>query len=446
MPPLLVLAIAVAILIALILTEVPVSLSLMTSGVVGIVLLRSTTQAASTLAGAPYTSVAAYNLILVPMFVAMGMFVLQAGIAQDVYKLAANLLGGLKGGLGYATIAACAGFAAVTGSSAATVATIGRLSIHEMRKFGYSAAFASGIVAAGGTLGILIPPSIALVVYGVLTGESIGLLLIAGIVPGIISALLYTIVIWARAGKHVSEDHILHEELDAAASTVIQGASAGYASAAKVLVLLLIVIGGIYSGLFTATESGAVAASVALVLLIWSGARRGRAALIASLRSAISDSVSVSSMIFFLLVGGAVFSFFTVSAGFTRDFTEWIATLNVPPYVIVALFLFAFIPLGMFLDGLSMLLIAVPLMHPAVTALGFDGIWFGILTIKMIELSLITPPIGINVYVVAGTAPGIRIEDAFQGVWPFGLMDIITIAILFAFPAIVLWLPQFARV
>lgn len=439
-----ILLVVVGLLIALIAAEVPVSFALLSSGTIGLILLRDAGYSFNTLANQPFATTASFSLILIPMFVIMGMFVVEAGIAQDVYGFASRVFGRFPGGLGIATVAACAGFAAVTGSSAATVATIGRISINEMRKHGYSAAFASGIVGASGTLGILIPPSLILVIYGTLTGESIGLLLIAGIIPGLLSAVFYTSVVAWQARTQVGPQFELREEIDREASEAVASASAGWSAVAKVGVLFLVVVGGIYSGIFTATESGAVAAFVAFLMLVWTGLRNRELRVRELLSAAFRETTSVTSMIFMLLVGGSIFTFFMVTGGYARDFAEWITALPVNRYLIVILFLLAMIPLGMILDGLSILLITIPLAYPVVTALGFDGIWFGILVVKMIELGLITPPVGINVYVVAGAAPGLTVEDAFRGMLPFGMMDVVTIVVLFAFPALTTWLPSLA--
>lgn len=443
MSPNLILIISVVVLVTMILSEVPVSFSLLTAGTVGLILLNDQNYTYNTLANDPYATTASFTLILIPMFIVMGMLVVQAGIASDVYGFAARVLGRFPAGLGYATVAACAGFAAVTGSSAATVATVGRISINEMRKHGYSAAFASGIVAASGTLGILIPPSVVLVIYGVLTGESIGDLLLAGFIPGVISAFLYGIVVWWRAQSQVGPQFVA-TDLDDVLMPVHSDLRSQISSAIKVVVLFVVVVGGIYTGFFTATESGAVAAGVAFLMLLWTGLRKRGLGMFRLLAKALEETTEVTSMVFFLLIGGGIFSFFMVSGGYARDFAEWITDLGFNRYMIVILFLLALIPLGMLLDGLSILLITVPLVYPVIIDLGFNGLWFGILMVKMIELSLITPPVGINVYVVVGAAPGLKIEDAFRGIWPFGVMDLITIAVLFAFSPLTTWLPEVA--
>lgn len=435
-----ILIITLATMLLLILGSVPVSYALLTSGTIGMILLRDQGFAYNTLANQPYAATAKYTLLLIPMFVVMGMLVLQAGIAKDVFGFSARVLRRFPGGLGFATIAACAGFAAVTGSSAATVATVGRMSIGEMRRFGYSPAFASGIVAASGTLGILIPPSVVLILYGILTRESIGDLLLAGIIPGIVSALLYSLVVMWRARTDIGPEFVM----DDGSEVIETQRSSELWSALKVTTLFLIVVGGIYTGIFTATESGAIAAFVAFVMLIWTAIRQKGFRFGAAIRKAIEETTQVTSMVFLLLIGGSIFTFFLVSGGYARDFATAITSLGVNRYLIVAMCLLALIPLGMILDGLSMLLITVPLFYPVVIELGFNGLWFGILVVKMIELSLITPPVGINVYVVVGSSPGLKVEDAFRGIWPFGVMDMFTIGLLFAVPSITTWLPSVA--
>lgn len=447
MSPELLLGLVVVLLLLLIAAEVPVAFSLLTAGAIGLVLLKTSGYATNTLANQPFATTAAFSLVLIPMFVIMGMFVVSAGIAQDVYGVAARTFRHLPGGLGIATVAACAGFAAVTGSSAATVATIGRISISEMRQHGYRTSFAAGIVGASGTLGILIPPSLILVIYGTLTGESIEKLLLAGIVPGVFTAVMYSVVVLVRARKEISPEYVVAADeagLAAGGGSVAVSTRTGLAAFAKVATLFLIVVVGIYTGLFTATESGAIAAFAALLMLVWTSLRRREIRLWPQLKQAFEETTSVSTMIFMLLVGGGVFTFFMVSGGYARDFAQWITGLPVSPHLVVAIILLALIPLGMVLDGMSILLITVPLTYPVVTELGFDGIWFGILVVKLIEIGLVTPPVGINCYVVAGAAPGVRAEDAFRGVAPFVAMDVVTTAILFAVPAITLWLPALA--
>ena len=398
-------------------------------------------------------------LIVIPMFIAMGIFAKHGTFAQDAFALAERLLRKLRGGLAMATVMTCAGFAAVSGSSVATVASIGPLAIREMRRHNYSVTLAAGVVGASGTLGVLIPPSVVLVLYGIVSGESIGALLIAGIVPGIVSAIMYFAAIYywglrrpammgvsagtrsdaddvgdaAAAGKTTGPDDVPRLRLGAAAYTL-----------SRVLILMTVVVGGIYSGIVTATEAAGLGAIVALIFFLID-AIRARAGLWPPFRRATLESVSLTSMAFALLVGAAVFTFFLVLAGVPKMLTDWVIALPIPDAVIVAIILLAFIPLGMFLDPISMLLIAVPLVHPVVTAMGYDGIWFAILVVKMIEIGLITPPFGMNAFVVAGASRYVTVEQSFAGILRFLPVDLLTILLLFLFPPLVLWLPGLIR-
>ena len=437
-----ILLIAVFVLLALILSNVPVAFSLLASGAIGLVLLRNSDYAFNTLADQPFNIAASFTLTLIPMFIIMGMFVVQAGMAKDVYALAARVFARTPAGLGYATVAACAGFAAVTGSSAATVATIGRISVGEMRRNGYNPGFAAAIVAAAGTLGILIPPSVVLVIYGTLSGESIGELLIAGIIPGILSAFMYAVVVWWRSGKEIGEPENPVDGIPEAREGEQIDKSRQVFAAIKIGVLFTIVIGGIYSGIFTATESGANAAAAAMIIFIYSAARRREVRFWKGMREALQETTAVSSMIFMLLIGGGVFAFFMASGGYARDFAYWATELQIAPMLIIVVFLLIMIPLGMILDSLSIILITVPLLHPVALEFGFDGIWFAILVVKTIELGLITPPVGLNVFVVSGAVPDVSSEQVFRAVWPFVIIELVTVSILFAIPQLVTWLPS----
>lgn len=452
--------IAFSALVGLILVRVPVGFSLLVSGALGLFLVRGASFAGSSLATGLYGAVSSYSLLLVPMFLLMSMFVVQAKIADDVFSVASRTLGRIRGGLGLATVAASAGFAAVTGSSVATVATVGRVAIERMRAYGYAGHFATGIVAAGGTLGVLIPPSIILVMYGIITGESIGMLLAAGIVPGIVSALLYgfVVVVWSK--RYMEEAHgsvarghgdprltrvpaqhegrlldrpkpILSGEQDHTTRKEMR-------AVLKIAILIGIVLGGVYGGQFTVTESGGVAAFVALLIALMARREGLRFGVI---REAVRSTTAASGMIFLLLIGGAVFSTFMVAARIPQQLAAALASLDYPGWVIITLILLAMVPLGMFLDSLSILLIVVPLVFPTVIELGYSGIWFGIMVVKMIEFGMITPPLGLNVYVASGLTPDISIEQTFRGIIPFAVTDAVTVVLFFALPGLVLFLP-----
>lgn len=428
-----VLAIVLAVFFVLLLTEVPIGFCLALSGALGIYLTRGLDIASATLGGSPFESVANYSLSIVPMYILVGTFALYARIAEHVYQVADRALVRVRGGLGVATISACAGFAAVTGSSVATAATVGRLAIQEMRSRGYTDALAAGLVAAAGTLGVLIPPSIILAIYGVLTGESIPWLLAAGIVPGIFSAVVYMVYVAARGRSIIPPTERVNQRTSFARLP--------WRGVFRVVVLFTIVMAGVYTGVFTVTESGALGAFFALVIMVIELRKAGPRLMWQRLMTALREVAATTSMAFFVYVGSTIFTFFLVGAGIPTAFTEWVVGLDASPDLVVLLLLAALIPMGMALDSLSIIIIFVPLAYPVVTSLGFSGIWFAILVVKMIELGQITPPVGINAYVVSGVS-GVSPERTFRGITPFALIDIVTVGILFAFPGIVLWLPE----
>lgn len=481
MTPEMAIPIGLSALAILLIVGVPIALALGVSGALGLLLLTDVSIVGSTVGAAPYGITADHSLLIIPMFIFMGVLAAQAGIARDVLYLANKVFRRIPGGLGLATIAACSGFAAVTGSSVATAATVGRVAIGEMVGYGYRRSFAAGIVGSAGTLGVLIPPSIILVLYGIITGESIGALLLAGIIPGLFTALIYAIYVIARS---MIDPRIVHEGATAAVmdnmvsseSTVrSRGASLSVASKEsvdasmrlsppgendsspspdgasgerprpvsgllKIVILFTVVMGGIYSGIFTATESGALGAVAALVMMT-SDPRIWRAGYLSKLAEALREAASTAAMIFLILIGAAIFTTFLVQAGAPNAFTDAVLDIPAPPHLTVALLLLALVPMGMFLDGFSILVIAVPLIYPVATDLGFDGIWLGVLVVKMIEIGLITPPVGINAFVLATVDAELSVEAAFRGLFPFVLVEMVVVAILFAFPWLSLVIP-----
>lgn len=471
-------AISISTLIGLILIRVPVAFSLLGAGALGLFLLDGLQLATTTLASEPYQATARYAYIVIPMFILMGMFAMESGIATGAFTIANRLVGRLPGGLGIATVLVCALFAAVSGSSPATVATVGRITIPEMRRRGYTREFTAGIIGTAGTLGVLIPPSIVIVILGIATGISIGTLLIAGILPGLLSVLVlsaYIVVravttpalvndrsyaiaraavaadeaevreVWSRTRLRGSPHAPVRREDDPSqmGGPDRDGAWRNLASLGGVLVLFGTVIGGIYSGLVTATEAAALGALVSLVILLV--ARRGRDSVRKSLARAMRDSAATTCMIFAIIIGASVFSVFLVRSGVTRGASEAVLSLGAHPLVIVALVLLMMLPLGMFLDATSIILITMPILWPALDPLGVDGVWFGILVVVMIEIGLITPPVGINGFVLVGIAEDITTGQAFRGLFPFVLVQLLIVGILFAFPSIVTYLPSIMR-
>lgn len=456
----LIILIAVVILLSLLAIETPVAFSLAASGTIGLILLQGTSYASAVMTTAPLLATSRFAFTIVPMFVLMGIFGVHGRIAEQVFAVANHLFRRVPGGLGCATVAACAGFAAVTGSSVATAATMARLSIDHMLEYGYPRRLAGGLVAASGTLGVLIPPSIILIIYAILTGESTGALLAAGIIPGVLTAIFYVAYVVLVASRQVvaPDPEAVRASVARTADTIDamidQARSEREAKVEarlrdlpwrgvfRVGVLALIVLGGIYSGVFTATESGALGALAAMIFMFWELRREGLRVIASRVRSALLETSQTTSMVFVIVVGSVIFARFLTVSQVPQQLTEFVLDLPLEPWVIVALLLLAMIPLGMALESLSILVITMPLIYPAVIALGFDGIWFGILVVKMIEIGLVTPPVGIAVYVTAGSS-SLEPEEIFAGVWPFILMDLLVIVVLFAFPQIVLFLPNF---
>lgn len=468
MDPMTAALIAVAILFVLLAIRTPVALGLLIAGVVGLLLTDGFALAEITLTRRSFEATGRYVLIVIPFFLAMGVLVKESGIAEDLFGFGQRAFRRVPGGLAVATIFACAAFGAICGSSVATVASIGRIAIQEMRKLGYRISVAAGAVGASGTLGVMIPPSIALVLYGIVSGESIGRLLIAGIVPGILTAVAFSTAVIARAvlrpaAFRAEAGPVPSSRPGAAAASgagavtpsaagTVTVAGAGwsgdesspavrYRSVVETVILVVLVMGGIYTGVTTVVEAASLGAVVALLMLLLR--RSGTVTRLRRLRSALLETTQLNAMIFLLLVGSGIFSYMLVSAGIPREVSSYAGSLDIPPTVLVIILLAAYIPLGMFLDPIAMLVIAVPLTYPiVVTELGFDGIWYGILVVKMTELALITPPLGLNAFVIAGVSKQVSVEEAFAGSMWFVPVDIAVIALLFAFPGIVTWLPN----
>ena len=455
-------AIGILLLIALIIVRVPIAFSLIVTATIGMLLLEGLSATTTVLSRTPYRTVANFSLVIIPMFVLIGTIAGNSRMASDAFDVGSRVFRRVRGGIAAASTLACAAFAAVSGSSVATVASVGRTASREMIRLGYPKRVAAGVVGAGGTLGVLIPPSVILVVYGLITGESIGQLLLAGIVPGILSVTVYCTYIFLRARHWLpstpkpSDSSGPTDVPEVAHSAPVTGGSdesgveisdttrfpwTGLIGLAQIGLVFVIVLGGIYSGVFTATEASAVGALVAILIVLLDPRGGGLGTAVGRLRNSFTEAVSLSSMVFALVLGGALFTHFLVLGRVPQNFSSFVAGVELAPILVLIILLLAFIPLGMVLDSLSLLLIAVPVTYPAAMALGYDGIWFGILVVKMIELGLITPPLGLNAFVVAGVSKEITVEDAFAGVAPFAILDGLTVILLLAFPGLVLWLP-----
>lgn len=429
------LGLATVLLLALL--RLPIAFSMGIVGYVGFGLLVHWGASASMVAGAAQEAGFNYSLSVIPLFILMGNFVTRAGLSKDLYDAANAYIGHRRGGLAMATILACGGFSAVCGSSMATAATMVKVAMPSMRARGYSDALAAGSVASGGTLGILIPPSVILVLYGIMTEQDIGLLFIAGLLPGLLGVLLYlgavatTTWLEPRNGPPGDRQNWLQR---LRSLKRIWG----------VLLLFVIIIGGIYTGIFTPTEAAGVGAAGAFLLACVFGKMTWR-----SLISILVETGRTTTMIFFVLIGALIFSNFINVAGFPVALSGWVMSLDVSPMMVILCIVAIYLVLGAFLESLSMILLTVPVFYPLVSALDFGGfmdpsmvlIWFGIVVVVVTEISLITPPVGMNVFVLKAVIPGVSAKTIFKGVTPFWLADIVRLAFLLAFPSISLVLP-----
>lgn len=376
----------------------------------------------------PHSKATTYALSLIPTFILIGYLAYYAGLTKALFEAAKRWVGWLPGGLGVATVFATAGFAAVSGASVATSAVFARIAIPEMLKLGYDKRFAAGVVAAGGTLASLIPPSAILVIYAIIVEQSVGALLLAGFLPGLVSALIYggLVVFLAKTRKDLGPPvtgFTWKERFES-----IPGAF-------PIMFVVFIIIFCIYGGWGTPTEAGALGAFVVLVMALWKGMRWNE------LSSALLESAKLTVMIFTIIWGVLLYVRFLGFADLPGVFADFIADLDQPRIVTLLMILAVYAILGMFMDAIGMLLLTLPVVFPAVMALGYDPIWFGIIVVKMCELCLITPPIGLNCFVVAGVRPDISVQDVFRGASPFFIADVVTVGVLIAFPEIVLWLP-----
>ncbi|MFD1798186.1 TRAP transporter large permease [Paracoccus aurantiacus] len=406
--------------------RVPVGIAMGIVGIAGFAQITGWGPALNQLAISPLRTITDYNTSLIPMFILMGVFATRSGISSELFGAGRAWLGHLRGGLALATIAACSGFAAISGSSVATAATMSKVALPEMRKAGYPDTLATGVIAGGGTLGILIPPSVVLAIYAYITEQDVGQLFIAGVVPGLIAVLIYMGVVMFMARDASPGEKIgIAERMRA-----LRGIW-------PVMLLFIAIIGGIYIGVVTPTE--AAAAGAFLTWLI--GALRGRlgwretrASLVEALRTAVA--------IYTILIGAMLFSYFLAVTQAPQKITAWLTGLDLGAYPTLALILIFFLAMGCILDAMAMIILLVPIVFPVVTQLGFDPIWFGIIVVMTVELGLITPPIGMNVFVINAVIRDAKLTTIFRGVMPFVVADIVRLVVLVALPALTLWLPR----
>jgi len=413
----------------LLLAGVPIGFALAVTGFCGISFLTSPSVAVPTLVRSFYSTFTSYSFTVIPLFVLMGELASICGMSQGIYYAADKWLRRLPGGLGIATIGACAGFAAISGSSVATAATLGRVALPEMRRYNYDEYLATGSVAAGGTLGFLIPPSIGFVVYGILTEQSIGKLLISGFLPGFLLAAAYVVIIliWVMINPQAapaSNERVGFREKFLALRNVWE-----------LIIAFALVMGGIYFGFFTPTEAGAVGAFFLFCITVLKRKLSWK-----NLLAALEATTKVSVMIFIILAGAYIFTYFMALTLIPMKLAAWLGGLAMSPHLILVIMVTGYLILGCFLDATSMMVMTLPVILPTILKLGFDPIWFGVISVLMMEAGLITPPLGLNIFVIAGVAD-VPMEIIFRGAFPFLLAILAVVILVTVFPQIALFLP-----
>jgi tripartite ATP-independent transporter DctM subunit len=418
---------------ALALLRVPLAFAMGVVGVVGLGLTRGWPPAFASAAQVVQETGFAYTLSVIPLFILMGNFVARAGLAHELFHAAFAFIGHVRGGLAHATILACAGFGAICGSSIATAATMSKVAYPSMRKLGYSDSLSTGTVAAGGTLGILIPPSAILVIYGIVTETSIGKLFAAGVIPGLISAALLMLTIALVTARDP-------EHAPAAPPAPWSERLSALRSIWGVALLVIAVLGGIYGGVFTATEGAGIGASGAFFFALL---RRRLTWQV--LWSVLIESARTTAMLFALLITATIFANFVNFTSMPGDLKSLITQSGLSPIMVIVAMMAIYVLLGTVMEELTMVLLTLPLFFPIVVSLGFDPLWFGVLIVVIIQIGLISPPVGMNLFVLSSLLPDVGLRAIFRGVWPFVTMQLVILAILIAFPALSLWLPGFMK-
>jgi tripartite ATP-independent transporter DctM subunit len=416
-------------LFVLMLLRVPVGMAMGLVGVTGYSYLVGPGPALKLVGQTSMRTVTDYTFGVIPMFMLMGALVSVSGVSRELFKAANSMIGHLRGGLGVATVVACGGFAAICGSSVATAATFSAVAYPEMRRFNYPQSFSTGVIAAGGTLGAILPPSTVLAVYAILTQQDIGKLFMAGIVPGILAMAMYVLTIaiivklrpdWLPGGEVKPWSERFKDLRNVWAP----------------LVLFVFVIGGLYGGFFTPTEAGGVGASGAFILGLVRRKLDGP-----KIREALLSATRTAAAVFTVLIGALLFGYFLTITQSPQKLTDFLTGLGVGRYGVLALIMLMYLVLGCLMDAMAMIILTVPIIFPVIVHLGFDPIWFGVIIVMTVELGLIHPPVGMNVFVIKSVVKDVSFTTIFKGVLPFIVTDIVRLVILIAFPVIALWLP-----
>lgn len=425
--------IGIFVLVILFLLGMPVGFAMAFVGFAGYCYLVSPEAGLSILARDFFSNLSSYSLTVIPMFVFMGSIAYAAGMSRRLYAAGYTMFGHMRGGLAMATIAACAGFAAMCGSTNATAAAMGRVSLPEMKRYNYDDSLATGCIAAAGSLGILIPPSTIFIIYGILTQQSIGKLFIAGVFPGILLAILFIAVVSLLCLRNP-------KLAPAGEPTSWKAKITGLTGVIEMVILFALVIGGLFMGWFSPTQAGAAGAAGALIIglarrqLNWQG-----------FLFAVKDALHITCMVMVIVTGAIIFGHFIAIAKIPLVLSEWVGGLALPPAAIMGIIILMYLLGGCFMDALALITLTVPIIYPVVVVLGFDPIWFGVIIVLVTEMGVITPPVGINVYVIKGIADNVPLETIFKGIFPFLAALIVAVVLLIAFPQIATFLPSFTR-
>ena len=422
-----------AVMLALAFARVPIALAMAITGFGGLAILKGVNPAMSSVAATLWESGFQITLSVIPLFILMGNFVTKAGMARELYRAAHTFVGHFRGGLAMSTILACAGFGAICGSSIATAATMTKVAYPSMKEVGYSDELATGSIAAGGTLGILIPPSTIMVIYGIMTETNIGKLFAAGVLPGLLAVTLLCLAVqfiaWRNPAAGPRDKRATWGERFRAIGDIW-----------GVVVLFAVVMGGIYGGIFTATEGAGIGAFGAFIFAL---ARRALTWKV--LYEVLIESARTTSMLFMILIGALIFANFINFTSMPNDLKDFVAQYQISPMLVMVGICIIYVLLGTAMEELSMILLTVPVFFPLVVSMGFDPVWFGIIIVVVVEIGLISPPVGMNMFVVRSLLPQVSTATIFRGVTPFAIADVVRLGILVAFPSISLYLPSLLK-
>jgi len=433
MSPTLVGILGIAILVLLLFSRMPVGFVMALVGVVGFGFLVSSNAAMNMMVKDLFQVFGSYNLTVIPLFILMGQIAFHAGISSRLFNVAYKFIGHWPGGLAIATIGACTGFAAICGSTNATAATMAAVTLPEMKKYHYKDSLATGVVAAGGSLGILIPPSVIFIVYGLMTEQSIGKLFMAGILPGLMLSCLFSmaVMIWT---------HLKPEIAPRGPNFTLKEKFVSLSGLIETLLLFMMVMGGLFFGIFTPTEAGAVGAFGTLLIAI---ARR-KIDFRGFIQSLV-ETARISCMILMVVAGATIFGHFLAITRIPFDIANWVSGFQLPPFAIMGIIILIYLIGGCFIDALALIMLTVPIFYPVIGSLGFDPIWFGVIIVLITQIGVITPPVGINVYVVSGVAKDVPLHVIFKGIFPLFFALLLGTFILVLFPQIAIFLPGLMR-